>query len=149
MSQRSSLSIDRCRRQNRRQLRVLIVDDSRLNRTLVLKLLEKNGHTSSVAANGEEALSILETEQFDLVLMDLEMPKLDGLTAASLIRQRERLTLCGRLPIVALTAGSGERDLMRCLEAGMDAQLTKPVTGISLNEVIWRVVQSSSTGFSL
>ncbi len=117
-------------------LRILLAEDNAVNRMLALRLLEKRGHTVITAADGREALSILERETVDLILMDVQMPNMDGLEATAAIRRREKLTE-GHVPIVALTAHamSGDRD--RCLSAGMDAYLTKPIE----REALYRIIQ--------
>ena len=104
-------------------LRVLIVEDSPINQKLLLGLLEGRNCQLTLANNGQEAVSKLESAQFDVVLMDVQMPVMDGLTATRLIRRREAGT-ARHTPIVAVTAGVERR---RCLEAGMDAYLGKPV----------------------
>jgi CheY-like chemotaxis protein len=115
--------------EGQRKLRVLVVEDSAVNRQLIVRLLEKRGHTSEVAANGREAMAILERAglgSFDLVLMDVQMPEMDGFEATAAIREREKA--CGiHLPIIALTAYALQGDLERCLAAGMDGYLPKPV----------------------
>jgi CheY-like chemotaxis protein len=106
-----------------RSVRVLLAEDNYCNRRLVTRLLEKRGHTVEGVETGREALAALESSQFDLVLMDLQMPIMGGLDATAVIRDREKATGT-HLPIFALTAMDGERDL--CLAAGMDGYLTKP-----------------------
>jgi signal transduction histidine kinase/HPt (histidine-containing phosphotransfer) domain-containing protein/ActR/RegA family two-component response regulator len=109
-----------------RSLRVLLAEDNAVNQRLVARLLEKEGHAVTLAGNGREALAALEREPFDLVLMDVQMPELDGLETTRRIRRRERDT-GGHVPIVALTAHAMKGDRERCLEAGMDAYVSKPV----------------------
>jgi signal transduction histidine kinase/DNA-binding response OmpR family regulator len=107
--------------------RVLLVEDNRVNQTIALKLLEKMGVQASVAENGAKALEAMESEHFDLVLMDCQMPVMDGYEATTEIRRRE-ITRGGHVPIVALTASARESDRQRCIEVGMDAFLSKPLT---------------------
>ncbi len=107
-------------------LRVLLAEDNPVNQKLVIRFLEKQGHTVVVAGNGKEALACLEKQTFDLVLMDVQMPEMDGLEATRLIRQREQAT-GGHLPIIAMTASAMKGDRERCLEAGMDRYISKPV----------------------
>jgi PAS domain S-box-containing protein len=109
-----------------RTLRILLAEDNPVNQRLAVRLLEKEGHVVVVANHGREALELLDEQPFDLVLMDVQMPEMSGLEAATLIRQKERDT--GRhVPIVALTAHALKGDQERCLEAGMDAYITKPL----------------------
>jgi PAS domain S-box-containing protein len=114
-----------------RSLRVLIAEDNALNRELALRLLERRGHRIAVAENGAEALAALEREPFDAVLMDVQMPELDGLEATRRIREKEAAT--GRhIPIIAMTAHSMTGDRERCLAAGMDAYIAKPIDAAEL-----------------
>jgi two-component system, sensor histidine kinase and response regulator len=118
-----------------RPLRILLAEDHAVNRRLARYMLEKKGHTVITAEDGRQALALLETETVDLILMDVQMPGMDGLEATRVIRARE--TAGGRrVPIVALTAHamSGDRDY--CLAAGMDDYLTKPIRAEDLHRVL-------------
>ena len=106
--------------------RVLLVEDNAVNRKLATALLEKHGYSAATAQNGKEALEILEGERFDLILMDVQMPVMDGLEATRLIRAKERAT-GGHIPIVALTAHAMKGDRERCLAAGADDYVAKPI----------------------
>ena len=109
-----------------RALRILVAEDNPVNQQLALHLLERRGHSATVAENGREALSAIEKHKFDLVLMDVQMPEMGGLEATRAIREREKST--GRhLPVVAMTAHAMQGDRERCLEAGMDGYLAKPL----------------------
>ena len=119
-----------------RPLRVLIADDNRMDRTLGTRLLEKRGHLVTAVESGEAALEAVERGTFDLVLMDVQMPGIDGLETTREIRRRERRVGI-HLPIVALTAHEARS---HCLEAGMDAYVTKPVDAYEVDEVIRRLV---------
>jgi len=119
----------------RRGLRILVVDDNPVNLHLAVRLVEKQGHCTRTAANGRAALAILEKERFDLVLMDVQMPELDGLETTSNIRTRETSTGT-HLPIVAMTAHAMKGDKERCLAAGMDGYVSKPVNLRTLAEAI-------------
>ena len=114
-----------------RPLRVLVAEDSPVNQRLVQAVLEAAGHAAVLAASGREALAALEREPFDLVLMDAQMPDMDGFQATAAIRAREQAT-GARLPIVAMTAQSDAGDRERCLAAGMDGYLAKPVRAAEL-----------------
>jgi two-component system, sensor histidine kinase and response regulator len=123
-----------------RRLRVLLAEDSFVNQKLVVTLLEREGHTVHVAGNGRIALAALAAQTFDLVLMDVQMPEMDGLEATAAIRTRERTSDSGHVPIIAMTAHALKGDRERCLEAGMDEYLSKPIHPRQLLEMIWRVM---------
>ncbi|MEK7407367.1 MAG: ATP-binding protein, partial [Acidobacteriota bacterium] len=120
---------------NHHRLRILLAEDNAVNQMLARVLLEKHGHTVAVAANGHEVLAALDREAFDLVLMDVQMPEMDGLEAASAIRARERAN-GGRIPIIALTARAMKGDAERCLASGMDGYLSKPIRPAELFRTI-------------
>jgi PAS domain S-box-containing protein len=109
-----------------RLVKVLVVEDNIVNQRVVLRMLQKRGHTVSVAGDGREAVDTLERESYDLVLMDVQMPEMGGLEATELIRARERQT-GGHTRIVAMTAHAMTGDRERCLAAGMDGYLSKPI----------------------
>jgi CheY-like chemotaxis protein len=112
-------------------LKILVVEDNLVNQTLTVRMLEKRGHKITVAGNGREALAALRTDAFDLVLMDIQMPEMDGFEATAAIRGSERGT--GKhQPIVAMTAHAMKGDDQRCLNAGMDGYLGKPIRGDEL-----------------
>jgi len=118
---------------------VLLAEDSLPNQKLAVGLLEKRGHTVTVANNGREAVAAAASGRFDLVLMDVQMPEMDGLEATAVIRSRERQT--GRhTPIVAMTAHALRGDREQCLAAGMDEYVAKPVRSKQLYEAIERVL---------
>src|SRR5579864_4943113 len=116
-------------------LRVLVAEDNPVNQRLATRLLEKRGHRVVVAANGREALEALEKEAFDLVLMDVQMPEVDGLEATAAIREKEKAS-GAHLPIIALTAHAMKGDRERCLDAGMDGYLPKPIRAQDLDEIL-------------
>src|SRR5713226_5495052 len=122
-------------RETRNRSRILLTEDNAVNQMLAVRLLEKRGYLVSVAGNGREALAALEKEDFDLVLMDVQMPEMDGFEATAAIRERERAT-GDRLPIVAMTAHAMKGDEGRCLAAGMDGYLTKPISPKSLFDTL-------------
>jgi signal transduction histidine kinase/DNA-binding response OmpR family regulator len=119
-------------------LRVLVAEDNPVNRTVVQRFLENEGHRVALAGNGFEVLERLRGESYDLILMDLEMPDMDGFATAAAIREAERDS-GGHVPIVAVTAHALVGDEQRCLDAGMDAYVTKPVDRGRLFEVIIRL----------
>ena len=128
-----------------RQLRILVVEDNLVNQKLVIRMLEKMGHLCTLAQNGRAALKRLEAETFDLVLMDVQMPEMDGLTATRKIREKETQTK-SHLPIIAMTAHAIKGDRERCLEAGMDAYISKPVTSQGIAAAIAEVVPVKEMG---
>ncbi|HVB38520.1 MAG TPA: response regulator, partial [Vicinamibacterales bacterium] len=119
-------------------LRILLAEDNPVNQALAVHLLEDEGHLVKVAGNGREALTLLDAEAFDLVLMDLQMPEMGGLEATAAIRERERGT-DRHVPIIALTAHAMKGDRERCLAAGMDEYLSKPIMPDKLMATIQRV----------
>ena len=116
-------------------LRVLLAEDNAVNRKVVTSLLEKRGHQVVVTTNGKEALAALEKDTFDLVLMDVQMPEMDGFEATRRIRLSEQGTAFHER-IIALTAYAMSGDRARCLEAGMDGYLTKPLAALALDQVL-------------
>jgi PAS domain S-box-containing protein len=125
-----------------RSRKVLVVEDNDVNRLLAVRLLEKMGHEPRAAAGAREALDALEKEPFDAVLMDVQMPEMDGLEATSIVRRREE-TSGGHLAIIAMTAHAMQGDRERCLEAGMDAYIAKPINRKDLMRVLEIVAESS------
>jgi PAS domain S-box-containing protein len=118
-------------------LSILLAEDNAVNQLLMVRLLQKRGHRVVVAGNGKEALAAWERETFDLVLMDVQMPELDGLEATQELRRREQHRQT-RVPVVALTAHAMTGDREMCLAAGMDGYLTKPINVKDLDEVLGR-----------
>jgi signal transduction histidine kinase/CheY-like chemotaxis protein len=120
-----------------RRLKILLAEDNAVNQLLAVRLLEKAGHTVTVVNNGGEAVEAAISEPFDVVLMDVEMPELDGLEATGEIRRREER----HLPIIAMTAHAMKGDRERCLAAGMDVYIVKPIQPEelfgALDEVLW------------
>ena len=126
-------------RERRRQLRILLAEDNAVNQTLALRLLEKVGHQMELVADGGLAVERLERDGIDLVLMDVQMPTMDGLEATRRIRLREAETGREPVPIVAMTAHALKGDRERCLEAGMDDYVSKPLRPADLFDAIFRV----------
>jgi PAS domain S-box-containing protein len=118
-----------------RKLRVLLAEDNVVNQRVMVGILSRQGHTVVLAGNGKEALAALDREPFDLVLMDVQMPEMDGLEATGVFRRREQGT-GHRLPILALTAHAMKGDRERCLASGMDGYLTKPIQNQELLRAI-------------
>jgi signal transduction histidine kinase/DNA-binding response OmpR family regulator len=126
----------------RRRLRVLLAEDNAVNQKLAVRLLEKRGHTVVVAPTGKAALDAHKQQPFDLVLMDVQMPEMDGFAATAGIRERENGTGV-HIPIIAMTAHAMVGDRERCLEAGMDGYLSKPLHPKELFAAIEDLVQGS------
>jgi CheY-like chemotaxis protein len=118
-----------------RALHILLAEDNIVNQKLATRLLERKGHRVTVVADGKEALAALEQGGFDLVLMDVQMPEMDGLEATAHIRAREA-TCGGHIPIVAMTAHAMKGDRERCLAAGFDAYVPKPVRAQELFDAL-------------
>ncbi|MBV9506170.1 MAG: response regulator [Acidobacteriia bacterium] len=120
-----------------RQLRILVAEDHPVNQRVIQKLLNIRGHSVTLVPDGEAAVDQWAPGYFDLVLMDLQMPRLDGLQAARAIRAREQDSAAqSRVPIYALSAKAFPEDARECLSAGMDGHLTKPITADALDKVL-------------
>ena len=107
-------------------LRILVAEDSVFNQQLAVGLLEKYGHSVVIARNGKEAIGAWVAQPFDVVLMDVEMPEMDGFEATAVIRTQERQKGT-HIPIIAMTAHAMKGDRERCLNAGMDDYISKPI----------------------
>lgn len=115
---------------------LLVVEDNPINQNIAVKVLSKIGHSVDVANNGQEALQMLKAKQYDLVLMDIQMPVMDGLTATEAIRQAQAGQANTNIPIIAMTAHALQDDKIRCLQAGMNDYITKPINVQELYSVI-------------
>jgi two-component system sensor histidine kinase/response regulator len=118
-----------------RTLRVLLAEDTLANQKLVRAILEKRGHAVGVVHNGSEALEVLKQRDYDVILMDVQMPVMDGLQAAAAIRGLSKLSQA-QIPIIAMTAHTMPGDKERCLAAGMDAYLSKPINSQKLIDML-------------
>lgn len=127
---------------NQQTLNILLVEDTPANQRLVAVLLEKNGHTITVANNGREALDFFAQQPYDVVLMDVQMPVMDGITATEEIRRREAGTNT-HVPIIAMTARAMLGDEDRCREAGMDAYIAKPIRIQKLLDILQETVPAA------
>ncbi len=121
-------------------LSILLAEDNLVNQAVATRMVRRLGHTVVVANNGGEALSLSARRRFDLVLMDIQMPEMDGLAATALIRQAERST-GAHLPIIAMTAHAMDGDRERCLRAGMDGYVSKPINPTDLEAAITAALQ--------
>ncbi len=129
-----------------RRLHILLAEDNSVNQKLASRLLEKQGHDVVTVGNGREALEQLQKVTFDLVLMDVQMPVMDGLEATAAIRNRERST-GDHLPIIAMTAHAMQGDRDRCLAAGMDDYVSKPIDVKQLFTVVQNVLTASDAPY--
>lgn len=124
--------------------RVLLVEDDPVNAIVARTSLERLGVAAEVACDGLEALDRLRAERFDLVLMDIQMPRMDGLTAARAWRTEEASARRARVPIVALTANSLPDDRRKSLDVGMDEHVSKPYTNADLATIMLRYLPLAS-----
>lgn len=130
-------------REAKKRLHVLVVEDNIINQKLAAHFLQKYGYSVSLASNGQEAINANKKDKFDLILMDIQMPKLDGLEATKIIRESEEKSKT-HIPIIALTAHALKGDKDRCLEAGMDDYLSKPLKAEVLYKTIDKVLKKLS-----
>jgi PAS domain S-box-containing protein len=126
-------------------LRVLLAEDNSFNQKMALIMLKKMGISADVASNGREAVEAVKHSPYDLILMDVQMPKMDGLEAARTIRNPDSGVLNPRIPIIAMTANNTKEDREKCLAAGMNAYLSKPVNIDELLTVIKKIMDSGSS----
>ena len=122
--------------ENRRTVRILVAEDNVVNQKLILKLLEKLGHQAVIAANGLEAIEQLESASFDLVLMDCQMPDMNGYEATRMIRSPISNIENRDIPIIALTASAMQGDRDECINSGMDDYLSKPIKSQAIADMI-------------
>ena len=125
------------------RLHILLAEDNVVNQRLAMELLQGRGNYVILARNGREAVLAFEQEKFDLILMDVQMPEMDGFEATGVIRQKEKVKGAQRIPIVAMTAHAMKGDRERCIEAGMDDYVTKPIKAKELFEVIEKITTGS------
>ena len=125
----------------RRPLHILLAEDNEASARFIERLLARSGHHVRLATNGREALTLAEGGGFDLLLLDIHMPELDGFGVVGAIREREQAA-GGHLPVIALTARSRQEDRERCLAAGMDDFLTKPIAATALLDAIDRLASA-------
>lgn len=118
---------------------VLLAEDNLVNQKLTARMLERRGHTVTIVPTGRDALEALEKQKFDLILMDLEMPEMNGIEATRAIRERERFT-GGHIPIIAITAHAMKGHMERCLQSGMDGYISKPMRAEELYAKMEKIV---------
>ena len=127
-----------------RILKIMVAEDNLVNQKLVVRFLEQAGHQPVVANTGKEALQMWHEDSFDAILMDVQMPEMDGLAATSAIRAAEKVLARPHVPIIAMTAHAMKGDRERCLAAGMDAYLAKPIVLRDLLDSITRAAQNTA-----
>jgi CheY-like chemotaxis protein len=128
-------------------LRVLLAEDNPVNQTLAKRILERLGHRVQVVNNGKEALGRAQAEEFDVILMDVQMPEMDGLEATAAIRDAEA-GIGKHVPIVAMTAHAMKGDKEKCLSAGMDGYLSKPIRIDELKQAMSELEKTRKSGQS-
>jgi signal transduction histidine kinase/DNA-binding response OmpR family regulator len=141
-SKRAALITRHSLRESRQKLHILLAEDNVVNQKLVVRILEKRGDFVEVTSNGREAVEAFRKEPFDLIIMDVQMPKMDGFEATAAIRELEEES-GGHVPIVAMTAHAMKGDRERCIEAGMDGYVSKPLKAAHLHEVIEGLISGS------
>jgi CheY-like chemotaxis protein/HPt (histidine-containing phosphotransfer) domain-containing protein len=130
--------------EKRSSLKILLAEDNVINQTFVIRVLEKKGHRVTVANNGKEAVAAFEKQPFDLILMDVQMPEMNGIEASELIREKEKNTdTC--IPIIAMTAHAIKGDREKFLETGMDDYISKPIDTKTLIETIEKITTNGRT----
>ncbi len=122
-------------------LRILVAEDNKVNQIVVRRILEKNGHQVIIANNGQEALDKIVDGNFDIVLMDVQMPIMDGLQATAALREREKEEGLPHLPVISLTAHAMIGDRERCLESGADGYVTKPINAQELAGAMYELIE--------
>jgi len=144
MTKNKTLVTDYTLQENKHRCRVLLAEDNIVNQTLVVRLLEKRGYLVTVARNGAEAVTALEDNLFDVVLMDIQMNGMDGFEATAAIRAKEKLT-GGHIPIIAMTAHALKGDQERCISAGMDGYVSKPIRTSEMFSTIESLVRKKGS----
>ena len=119
---------------------ILLVEDNRINQAVVTRILRKRNHKITIAGNGIEALKELESKEFDVVLMDIQMPKMDGIEATRQIRSPDSMVRNHSVPIIALTAHAIDQQKEKCLRVGMNTFLLKPIKAMELEKTIYEVI---------
>jgi CheY-like chemotaxis protein len=131
--------------ESQRALKILLAEDNLANQKMAVYLLKKHGHVVEITNNGREAVELVNSREFDLVLMDVQMPIMDGFQATAAIRALPNLAKA-RMPIIAMTAHSMKGDKERCLAAGMDGYLTKPIDSRELFATLANLPNGNSHG---
>jgi CheY-like chemotaxis protein len=130
----------------KQKIRILLAEDNMINQQVAIHILKKLGYQADAVANGQEAVKALEMIPYDLVLMDVQMPQMDGFQATQVIRDPQSSVTNHRIPIIAMTANAMKGDRERCLEAGMDDYTSKPIQPKELLEKIEEWITSNQMG---
>ncbi|HLC16619.1 MAG TPA: response regulator [Thermodesulfovibrionia bacterium] len=138
-----ALQVEQNRSAAKKNLHILLAEDNTVNQKLIVRILERWGHTVAIAKNGLEVISAVEKEQFDLILMDVQMPDMDGIQAAWIIRESEKATGL-HIPIIAITAHSMKNDHEFYSKTGMDGFVNKPIQLDKLQEAIGKAVSTAT-----
>jgi CheY-like chemotaxis protein len=128
---------------DQRRFRILLAEDNLVNQKVAVRFLEKKGHAVVVTGSGKDALDAWREQPFDLVLMDVQMPEMDGFEATAIIREQEK-SGAKHIPIIAMTAHAMVGDRERCLAAGMDDYVSKPIKAANLFAAIERVMPATA-----
>lgn len=132
-----------------RQIKILVAEDNPVNQKVVGMILKRYGFSATIADNGSQLIQRLKQATYDLILMDIQMPGMDGIQATKIIRDSESEIRCKPIPIIAMTAHATHEDELRCLDAGMDGFLAKPVTGKELLSMIRKVLENNKSSNGL
>lgn len=137
--------------QQEKSLRILLAEDNIVNQKVAQSMLQKTGHRVDTVANGMEAIRALETLPYDLVLMDVQMPEMDGFEATKHIRNPQSVVLNHEIPVIAMTAHAMKGDKERCLQAGMNDYIAKPVSLQSLRKILdkWQITKQKESHFGV
>ena len=127
---------------NSKAMKVLIVEDNPVNQLVTKKLLERIGYSTKIATNGQEAIKFIKEESFNIILMDCDMPVMDGFSATRYIREWEQKSAYDKTPIIALTAHVLDSEKQQCFDVGMDDYITKPILADDLYQVVSCWVES-------
>jgi CheY-like chemotaxis protein len=125
---------------DRKSIKILLAEDNVISQELALRFLESKGYTVEIANNGKEALEGLKKQRFDIILMDLQMPKMDGIEATRAIRNSEDPAFDPEIPIIVVTAHAFEEETEKCIKAGMNSYVTKPYNSEKLFEEIEKLI---------
>jgi CheY-like chemotaxis protein len=132
--------------EKRRNIRVLVAEDNAINQMLAKRLLEKFGYCADAVEDGRKAVTALETVAYDIVLMDVQMPEMDGYEAVGIIRDPKSGVLNHKVPVIAMTANAMPEDRALCLESGMDDYLSKPISPNDLYNMLEKYILATING---